>query len=73
MSDERLSNHVESLERLLEEKQGIADDIKDRFASVKGEGYDVLVVKTIIARRAKERQLVEEFDQLIVTYEEALS
>lgn len=73
MTDQRLSNHVESLERLLEEKKGIADDIKDRFATVKGEGYDVIVVKAVLRRRALERQLVEEQDQLIVTYEEALA
>jgi uncharacterized protein (UPF0335 family) len=71
--NENLKLHVEALENLIEEKKGIADDIKDRFALLKAEGFDVKVTKAILARRALERQAVEEFDQLVITYEEALA
>jgi uncharacterized protein (UPF0335 family) len=71
-TDERLQLHVVALENMLEEKKGIADDIKDRKALLKGEGYDVKVVEAILRRRAVERAKVEEFDQLVETYEAAL-
>jgi uncharacterized protein (UPF0335 family) len=71
--DNKLKLHVEALENLFDEKKGIGDDIKDRFALAKGEGYDVKVIKTVLARRALERAAVEEFDQLVVTYEENLA
>jgi uncharacterized protein (UPF0335 family) len=71
-TDERLALHIEALENLHDEKKGISDDIKDRFALLKGEGYDAKVVKAILARRAMERAAVEEFDALVETYENAL-
>lgn len=72
MLDDRLKLHIEALETLVDEKKGIGDDIKDRFALLKGEGYDVKVVKDILKRRAMERAAVEEHDALVQTYEEAL-
>jgi uncharacterized protein (UPF0335 family) len=72
-SDAALKLHIEALENLFEEKQGLADDIKDRFALLKSEGFDVKVTKAVLARRALERAAVEEFDQLVQTYEENLA
>lgn len=71
-SDEQLRLHIEALENLLGEKKSVSDDIKDRYALAKGEGFDVKVLKAIIARRALERQQVEEFDALVQTYEAAI-
>jgi uncharacterized protein (UPF0335 family) len=71
-TDERLQLHVEALENLLEEKKGISDDIKDRYALLKADGYDKQVVAAVLKRRAIERAKVEEFDQLVETYEAAL-
>ena len=44
-SDEQLKLHVEALEKLFEEKQGIADDIKDVFAEAKAVGYDPKIMR----------------------------
>lgn len=71
-SDEQLKLHVEALENLFEEKKGIADDIKDRFALLKEEGFDVKVTKDVLKRRAMERAAVEEHDAILATYESAL-
>lgn len=71
-SDEQLRLHIEALESLLEQKKEVSDDIKDRFALAKGEGFDVQVMKATIRRRAQERQAVEEFDAVLATYESAL-
>lgn len=73
MGEERLLLHVEAIERLEEEKKGIADDIKDRYAVVKSEGYDPKVLKSVISRRAKQREEVEEYDAVLATYEAALA
>lgn len=71
-SDEQLKLHVEAIETLLDEKKELADYIKERYALVKGEGFDVKVFKEVIKRRAMERAAVEEQDALVVTYESAL-
>lgn len=73
MGEERLQLHVEAIERLEEEKKGIADDIKDRYAVAKGEGYDVKVLRKVIQRRAIERAELEEQDAVLATYEAALA
>ena len=69
----RLKLHVEDLELMFEDKDTILAEITKRFALAKGEGYHVKVIKAVLARRALERAAVEEFDQLIVTYEENLA
>lgn len=70
--DDRLKLHVEAIEALLEEKKNITDDIKDRKALAKGEGYDTKVLDAVIKRRAIERAAVTEFDALVETYESNL-
>lgn len=47
-TDERLRLLVERIERLEEEKKGIADDIKDVHAEAKAVGYDVKVLRAVI-------------------------
>ncbi len=73
MGEERLTLHIQALENLLEEKKGIADDIKDRYALAKGEGYDTKIMAKVIVRRAMERAELEEQDALLATYEAALA
>lgn len=71
-TDEQLKLHIEALETLLEEKKNLNKDIRERFALVKGEGFDVPVVRAVIRRRAQERADVEEHDAVLATYESAL-
>lgn len=71
-SDEQLKLHVEALEELLQEKKDLSDNIKDRKALAKGEGFDVKVIDALIRRRAMERAAVEEFDAVLQTYEAAI-
>lgn len=73
MGEERLQLHIEAIERLLEEKKGIADDIKERYSLAKGEGYDTKIMAKVITRRAIERAELEEQDALLATYEAALA
>ena len=50
-ADERLRLLLERVERLEEEKKGIADDIKDVYAEAKAVGYDVKIMRQIVRIR----------------------
>lgn len=69
---EAVKAYVERVERLAEEKQTIADDIKDIFAEAKGNGYDVKAMRKVIARRKRDREEVIAEDSMIEVIEEAL-
>lgn len=72
VSAEQLRLFIERIERLNEEKQGIADDIKDVFAEAKGQGYDVKTMRSIIKLRGMERDARMEQEALLDTYKAAL-
>lgn len=63
---------IERIERLEEEKKGIADDIKDVYAEAKANGYDTKIMRKIIALRKMESHELQEQDALIDTYRAAL-
>ena len=48
-TDDRLRLLVERIERLEEEKKGIADDISGVYAEVKAVGYDPKIVRQVSA------------------------
>lgn len=50
-TDDRLRLLIERVERLSEEKQGIADDIKDVYLEAKSAGYDVKAMRQVIRLR----------------------
>lgn len=63
---------LERVERLEDEKQGIADDIKDVWAEAKANGYDVKMMRQMKAERkltADQRQLKYGMEE---TYRSAL-
>ncbi|WP_395326910.1 DUF2312 domain-containing protein [Novosphingobium sp. BL-8H] len=63
-----LRQHIEAVERLLEERKGLNEDIKDRFSAAKAEGFDPVIMKEMIKRRAMDRQKLAEREALIETY-----
>ncbi len=50
-TDDRLRLLLERIERLEEEKKGIADDIKDVYSEAKAVGYDVKIMRQIVRIR----------------------
>jgi len=72
VSAEQLRLFIERVERLEEEKKGIADDIKDVFSEAKGQGYDVKTMRSIIRLRAMDKDARMEQDALLETYKAAL-
>lgn len=72
MSDDRLRLLVERIERLLEERKGITDDISDVYSEAKAVGYDASTIRKLIARRAMKPDDRAEADQALAVYEAAL-
>lgn len=67
-----LRQFIERIECLLEEKQSIADDIKDVKAEAKGRGYDVGAINKIIAIRKKDANERAEEEAILDVYLAAL-
>ena len=47
---------IERIERLEEEKKALSDDIKDVYAEAKGNGFDVKIMRKIVAIRKQDRE-----------------
>lgn len=69
--DRRLIQLFERIDRLEEEKKGIADDIKDVYGEAKAVGYDVKIMKAIHKLRKMNPDDRSEMEALIETYKRA--
>ena len=69
---DQLRLFIERIERLEEEKKGIADDVKDVYAEAKSNGYDTKTMRKIVALRKLEKHARDEMDALLETYRNAL-
>ena len=68
----RLKSFIERIERLEEEKAGLAGDIKDIYSEAKSVGFDVKTIRKIIRLRKMEDHKREEEDMLLETYKAAI-
>ena len=59
---------VERVERLEEEKKGIADDIKDVYGEAKSNGYDAKIMRQIVRLRKMTKEDRDEQEALITLY-----
>ncbi len=67
-----LRQFVERFERLDEEKKAIAEQQKEVMAEAKGRGYDVKVLRKIIALRKRDENDIAEEEAVLEMYKEAL-
>lgn len=65
---QQLKLFIERLERLEEEKQGIADDIRDVKAEAKAVGFDVKAMSAIVALRKLHPDIRQEAEAILETY-----
>lgn len=63
---------IERIERLENEKQGIADDVRDTYLEAKATGYDTKTIRTIVRLRKMEKHDRQESEALLATYLAAL-
>ena len=67
-----LRQFVERNERLEAEKRDIADQLKEVLAEARARGYDVKVLKKLIALRKRDSSEVSEEEAILELYKEAL-
>ncbi|PTM40811.1 DUF2312 domain-containing protein [Bosea sp. 124] len=69
---DQLKSIVERIERLEEEKKTISDDIKEVYAEAKGNGYDVKVLRKVIAIRKRDANERAEEEAILDLYLQAV-
>lgn len=72
VAKDQLVAFIERIERLLEEKAGIATDIKEVKAEATGNGFDVAIINKIIKIRAMDPNERMEQAALLALYMSAL-
>ena len=69
---DQLRLFIERIERLEEEKKGIADDVRDVYSEAKSNGYDTKTMRKIVALRKMDKGARQEAEALLDTYKAAL-
>lgn len=72
VSAEQLRLFIERIERLEDEKRGIADDIRDVYSEAKATGFDAKIMRQIVRLRRMEKHHRDEADAMLETYRNAL-
>jgi uncharacterized protein (UPF0335 family) len=68
----QLRQLIEQIERLEEDKKGIAEDIKDKFLEAKAVGFDVKILRQVIRLRKQSKDDRDEQQAVLDTYLHAL-
>lgn len=69
---DQLKSIIARVEKLEEEKTGIAADIRDVFAEAKGNGFDIKAIRSILKIRKMDASEREEQETILDTYLHAL-
>ena len=69
---EQLTQFIERIERLEEEKRALMADIKDVYAEAKANGFEPKIMRQVVRLRSMDRDLLNEQDALLDTYRDAL-
>jgi len=72
VAGEQLQLLVERIERLEEEKKGIAEDIKDVYLEAKSRGFDAKIIRQIVRLRAMDPDARREQRYLVDAYASAI-
>ncbi len=72
VSGQRLKAFIERIERLEEEKAGLAEDIKDIYAESKGVGFDTKIMRKVIRLRKMDLEKRREEEELLELYKSAI-
>ena len=69
---EQLTQLIERIERLEEEKRALVADIKDVYAEAKANGFEPKIMRQVVRLRSMDRDLLSEQDTLLDNYRDAL-
>lgn len=68
----RLLSFIERVERLVEEKAALQEDIKEVYAEAKGVGFDVKIIRKLVSLRKMDVEKRRESDELLDLYKSAI-
>ncbi len=69
---EELRAFIERFERLDAEKKDLADAQKEVMAEAKGRGYDIRIIRKLIAMRKRDKDDLDEEEAILELYKAAL-
>lgn len=72
MNNELLLSLVERIEKLNEESEAIAADVKEIYKEALAQGFDPKYIKKCIALRKKDKDEIAEEDEVLSLYRKAL-
>ena len=72
LNNNQLKSIVERVERLIEERKTINDDIKEVYAEAKGNGYDTKILRKVVALRARDLDERKEEEAILDLYLQAV-
>lgn len=68
----KLRSFLERIERLEEDKAAVANDLKEVYAEVKGEGFDTRILRMVVKMRKQDAAKRQETQALLDLYLSAL-
>ena len=69
---DQLKSILDRIERLEEEKAGLAGDIKDVYAEAKANGFDTKVLRKLVSMRKRDHAERQEEEAILDLYMQAL-
>ena len=72
VAGEHLRSYIDRIERLEEEKAGLAADIRDIYSEAKGNGFDAKTMRRIVTLRKLDQGERNEQEALLDLYQRAL-
>ncbi len=72
VAGDQLKSIIERIERLEEEKAGLASDVRDVFAEAKGNGFDIKTIRQVLKLRKLDTSERDEQEHLLDLYKRAL-
>lgn len=72
MDNAQLQDIVRRIEKLNEDAEQIAADIREVYSQAKAQGYDTKILKKVVALRKLDQDELDEQDELIEMYRKAL-
>ena len=71
-SANQLSQYIERIERLEEEKRALMADIRDIYSEARATGFEPKIMRQIIKMRGLDKEVLAEQDILLSTYRAAV-
>jgi uncharacterized protein (UPF0335 family) len=72
VSAERLKSFIKRIEKLNEDRDAVSEDIREVYSESKSAGFDVKIIRKIVALRKKEIEKRREEKELLELYMSAL-